>query len=132
MINTDSKLNTGNKMNTQTNVQPKPRTASPKSKGTGWKVAIMVASLAGMIGGWGALAVSQGENVAAASSQPVAQPVSVPAVNPNFNPGTTSPSTTNPGTTTTGRGSNRQQPGLRQVSPSQGFPNVITRSRSSR
>ncbi len=123
MINTDSKMNTGNKMNTQTNVQGKPRTASPRSQGTGWKVAIMVASLAGMIGGWGALAVSQGSNVAAAQTQPVAQPVSAPAVNPNLN---------NSGTTTTGRGSNRQQPGLRQVSPNQSLPNVITRSRSSR
>ncbi len=120
MINTDSKMNTGNKMNTQANVQPRPRTASPKSQGTGWKVAIMVASLAGMIGGWGALAVSQSSNVAAAQTQPVAQPVSAPVTSPSIN---------NSGTTTTGRST---IPGLRQVSPSQGFPNVITRSRSSR
>ncbi len=112
MINTDTKINVGNKMNTQVHVQPKPRTAGVKSTGTGWKVLIMVASLAGMIGGWGILAVDQGQNVAAAQTQ-VVQPASAPAAN-------------------TGSNTNRTSPVLRSVTGQTAFPSVITRSRSSR
>ncbi len=112
VINTDIKTNTGNKMNTHATVQAKPRTASPKATGTGWKVAIMVASLAGMIGGWGVLAVDQAQNVASAQTQ-VVQPANAPATN-------------------TGSNTNGTSPVLRSVTGQTAFPSVVTRSRSSR
>ncbi len=95
--------------------QSMPRAAArpaAKKDGTGWKVFIMVASLVATIGGWGILAVDQGQNVASAQTQ-IVQPASAPATTSQGNTG-------------------RQSSGLRQVTGPAVQPQTITRSRSSR
>ncbi len=76
-----------------------------KKNNNGMKVMIMAASLAITLGGWGAFAASQAQNVAAAA------PITV-----------SNNSTTNTQSSTQ----------LRQVNPSTLQPQIITRTRSSR
>ncbi len=95
---------------TNTQAKAAPRPASSRQTGTGWKAFIMVASLAATIGGWGILAVNQGQ--AAAQTQTV-QTASLPS-------------------TTTQQSSNNGRSSLRQVTGPAVQPQIITRTRSSR
>ncbi len=81
---------------------------SPKSKSkntNGMKIAIMAASLAITLGGWGAFATSQAQNVSAVAAAPVTSASSV---------------------------SSQSSTSLRQVNPPAGQSQIITRTRSSR